>query len=258
MRRRVTVLALALAALLVAAAQADVVQHGKFRVAVDATLTPKRLPRSGEAPVRFALSARFTSTKGSIPPQLRTIEVEINRHGHLDPGAVPLCRMEEIQPATSANALAACRNSLIGEGSFRAKVLFTQQSPFPSNGKLLAFNGRWHGRPAILAHIYGDQPIPTSNTIPFLIKSLGKGTYGTELSASIPRFSGKWGYVTGISLTLGQTAASHHARRSYLSAGCPAPRGINIVGFPLSRTSFSFKGHGRVEQTLSRSCRARG
>ena len=31
-----------------------------------------------------------------------------------------------------------------------------------AEGKLYAFNGRWHGRPAILAHVYGTKPVPTS------------------------------------------------------------------------------------------------
>jgi hypothetical protein len=243
--------ALALAGL----AGAEVVQQGDFRVAVDATLTPKRLPRSGLAPIRFGLSARFISTKGSTPPQLRKIKVEINRHGHLNPAGIPLCKMEEVQPATTANALAACRDALVGEGTFQAKVLFTQQSPFPSNGKLVAFNGRWQGKPAILAHIYGPKPVPTSYTIPFTIKSLGKGTYGTELSASLPQFSGKWGYVTGISMTLGRNFSYRGEPRSYLSASCPAPSGIPIVSFPLAKATFSF-GSQKVNSVLTRSCRA--
>ncbi len=255
MRRASIILALALAVGLAVIAHADVVQHGKFRVAVNATLSPKRLPRSGQAPVRFGLSARFISTKGSTPPQLRTIKVDINRHGSLDPSGLPTCGIDDIQPATTTNALAACRSSLVGEGSFHAKVLFTQQAPFPSNGKLVAFNGRWHGRPAILAHIYGPKPVPTSYTIPFVIKTLGKGTYGIELRASLPQFSGKWGYVTGISLTLGRKFKAHGKLHSYLSAACPAPHGVPIVPFPLSRTSFSFSGQQDFDSTLNRSCR---
>lgn len=339
MKRAVICLGLLLGVGFAVIAHAEVVQHGKFRVAVNATLTPKRLPRSGEAPVHFALSARFIPDKGSTPPQLRQIKLEINRHGHLNPNGIPLCRMEQVQPATTANALAACRDALVGEGTFQAKVLFTQQAPFPSTGKLVAFNGiigcsprerllrsrafhrsgrlwssssrtqggrpgdrtslpgrgseegtspvsirptereqrtgdwrlrdpqagdrghrdaRCHSRPAILAHIYGPKPIPTSNTIPFLIEGISKGTYGTQLVASLPQFSGKWGYVTGISMTLGRSFSSQGKRRTYLSASCPAPDGVPIVSFPLSRAGFGFSGHQTVKSTLTGSCRARG
>jgi hypothetical protein len=257
MRRAALALVLGPALLLGSLAQAEVIQHGRFRVEVQADLAPKRLPRSGLAPVSFGLSARFVSTRGSVPPQLRHIRVEINRHGHLDPRGLPLCRIDQVQPATTTNALNACRPALVGEGHFSAKVRFTQQSPFPSNGRLVAFNGRWHGRPAILAHIYGPKPVPTSYTIPFSISARAKGPYGTELSASLPRFSGKWGYVTAISIHLGRSFSSHGSRRAYLSASCPAPTGVPVVGFRLSRASFGFSGNQTVNTNLSDICRPR-
>jgi hypothetical protein len=138
-----------------------------------------------------------------------------------------------------------------GQGSARPA------SAFPSTGKIVAFNGRWQGQPAILAHVYGPKPVPTSYTLPFVIGAVGHGTYGTTLSASLPRFTSKWGYVTGISLSLGRSFSSHGARRSYLSAGCPALKGFPGATFPLARASFSFGGHKPVEQTLTRSCGAR-
>jgi hypothetical protein len=242
--------------LLLPTAGAELVQQGRLRVAVDASLAPKRLPRSGLAPVRFAFSARFIESQDEIPPQLRQIRIEINRHGRLDPSGLPSCRIDQIQPATTTNALRACRSSLVGEGHFSSRVLFPRQAPFPSDGKLVAFNGRWHGRPAILAHIYGPKPVPTSYTIPFVISSTGAGTFGTRLNASLPAFSNKWGYVTAISISLGRHFSYRGRSRSYLSAGCPAPSGISVVNFPLSRTSFAFRGHGKVNSTLIRSCRA--
>lgn len=239
-----------LAALGLSVATAEVVQHGDFRVKLDATLTPQRLPRDRQVPVRFTTAVRFIGVGGHSPPQLRTMRIEINGHGHLNPANVPPCLMEEIQPATTQNALAACRRSLVGEGHLSADVKFTQQTPFPSEGKLQAFNGRWKGRPAILAHVYGRKPVPTSFTIPFVITQQSKGTYGTTLSASVPQFSGKWGYVSSISLALG---GSHR----YLTASCPAPKGIPVVSFPLSRTQLGFIGSSDVHQVLSRTCRPR-
>lgn len=236
---------------LAAFARAEVVQHGNFRVQLDADLTPKRLPRDRPSPVRFATAIRFIGTGRHTPPQLRMIRIEINSHGEIHSASVPSCQIDRIQPATSANALRACRNSLVGEGHLSSKVMFTQQAPFPSEGKVQAFNGRWKGRPAILAHVYGDKPIPTSYTIPFVTASIHRGTYGTTLSASVPQFSGKWGYVSSISLSLGGFS------RGYLTATCPAPRGVPIVGFPLSRTLLGFAGPSDLRRVVSSTCRPR-
>jgi hypothetical protein len=206
--------------------------------------------------VRFTLSARIASTDGSVPPQLRQIAVEINGNGHLNPGGLPLCSIQQIQPSTTAGALEACHRSLVGEGRFSAKLLLPQQAPFPSAGKIVAFNGRWHGRPAILAHVYGPEPVPTSYTLPFVISAVGHGTYGTSLSASLPQFTSKWGYVTGISLSLGRRFRSHGVSHSYLTAGCPAPAGFPGATFSLSRATLGFAGRKPIEQTLTRSCKA--
>lgn len=62
---------------------------------------------------------------------------------------------------------------------------------------------------------------------------------------------GKWGYVSAISLSLGDSS------RSYLTASCPAPRGVPIVSFPLSRTLLGFSDSSDVRQVVSRTCRPR-
>jgi hypothetical protein len=256
-RRLLLATALLLCLALAALAQAEQIQRGDLRVTFSAGLTPRRLPRSGSAPVRVSLGGRFATVDGRLPPQLRTISIAINGHGRLSPTGLPSCPLSEIQPSTTAGALAACRRSLIGEGHFSAKVLFPSESPFPSSGKVYAFNGRFHGHPAILAHIYGTVPAPTSSTIPFTI-SPDRGTYGTLLRASLPHVTSKWGYVTGLDLTLGRGYRSHGRARSYLSAACPAPPGIARVAFPLARATYGFADGRSISSTLTRTCRVRG
>lgn len=236
------------------AGASEVSQHGGVRVAVQAKLTPKKLPRTRPAPVHFSLSARIGVAGEAFPPQLRRIEVEINRNGQVNTAGLPVCKMDQIQPSTTQGALQACRSALVGEGTFSAKVLLTQQAPFPSDGEVVAFNGRWNGKPAILAHIYGTKPVPTSYTLPFTIAKVAKGTYGTALKASLPQFTSKWGYVTGISLFLGRSTS----RGGYLTAACRAPKGFSAASFPLARAKLSFGGAAKaVQQTLTRSCGVR-
>jgi hypothetical protein len=251
-------MALASVLLIVTAADAEIVQRGNVRVSFEGNLTPHTLPRSGAAPVRVSVATKIASTKaGATPPQLRRISIAINRNGHFEPKGLPGCPLRAIQPSTTADALAACRSSLVGEGSFAANVMFSAQAPFPSEGKVYAFNSTLHGRPAILAHVYGTTPVPTSFTLPFELKP-AKGTFGTVLTASLPAVTGNSSYITGLSLTLGRNFSVHGKKRSYLSAGCPAPQGFPGATFPFAKASFRFQGAPTLSSTLTRSCGARG
>lgn len=253
--RRTRVTALFLAGVLLALAfavapgWAEVSQKNGVRVAVDGKLAPSRLPRKGSAPVAVSISGHIDSLDESTLPQLQKMTVAINSAGHLDLRGIPHCRIGHINPSTNQEALAACGSSLIGEGSFTADVKLPEQSPFPSEGRLLAFNGTIGGKPAIFGHIYGTKPLPTSFVLPFRVRQ-AKGTFGTVLEASFPTATGEWGYVTGISLNLN--------KKRFLSAGCPAPKGFAGAVFPLLRTSFDFAGGLGLTNTLTRSCKARG
>lgn len=239
------------------ASASEIVQRRGVRVRFDGKLTPRALPRHGVAPVGIAVDAEIAATGTAAPPQLRQIAIAINRNGRFDTTGLPVCRLDDIQPSTTANALAACRGALVGEGHFSANVKLPEQSPFPSAGKVLAFNGRLHGKPAILAHIYGTQPAPTSTVLPFLIND-SRGTYGTVLEASLPQATGDWGYVTGLKMNLRRHFSYRGRGRSYLSAGCPAPAGFSKAAFPLARTSFDFVGGLTLVSILNRSCQTRG
>lgn len=232
-------------------------QKRGVRVSVQASIKPSNLPRTGSAPVAVSFAGNIGATSPSGPPQLKKISIAINRHGRLDTRGLPRCRLGHIDPSTTREAVAACGSSLIGEGTFSANVKLPEQSPFPSDGKILAFNGRLRGHPAVLAHIYGKQPVPTSIVLPFSITST-PGTFGTLLSADLPDVTGDWGYVTGLSMTLKRQFSVRGKKRSYVSAGCPAPEGFRQVIFPLARTSFSFAGGITLTSTLTRSCRVRG
>ncbi len=186
---------------------------------------------------------------------MRQISIAINRYGRLDPSGLPVCQLEQIQPATTDDALAACRGSLVGEGRFLANV--SGHAPFPADGKIYAFNGELEGRPAILAHVYGTKPAPASYTLAFVI-SRSKGTFGTTLKADAaagpPRVRAT---ITAIYLTLGKSFTSGGKRHSYFSASCPAPKGFPGASFPFAKASVGFQGGPTVDSTLNRSCKAK-
>jgi hypothetical protein len=238
-------------------AGAETVQKAGLRVTFEGNLSPTKLPRSKQAPVQVAVSAKVSSSGGKTPPQMQTMTIAINKYGHLNRVGVPVCGLAQIQPATTEDALAICRDSLVGKGTFSAAVLRTGQAPFPSSGKVYAFNGEVNGKPAILAHVYGTQPAPASYTIPFLLKS-SKGTYGTTLKATLPPVKSGSGYVTGISLNLGGTFKVHGRSEAYFSASCPAPKGFRGASFSFARASVGFQGGPTVGTTLTRTCQAKG
>jgi hypothetical protein len=234
-----------------------VVQRGGLRVSFDGKLAPKKLPREGSAPVRVSVAAKIAATKeGKSPPALQRISIAINRYGHFDSAGLPICTERDIQPATTQNALKACKSSLVGVGTFSASVGLSRQSPFPAAGKMYAFNGRIDGKPAILAHVYGTEPVPTSFTFPFVVQP-SKGTFGTVLTAKLPS-TGKEGFITGLSMNLGRNYSFKGARHSYLAASCPAPKGFaGVPSFPLAHADFKFEGGRSLGSTLVRSCGVR-
>jgi hypothetical protein len=237
-------------------AAAETVKSGPLRVSFSGDISPHKLPRKGKAPITVSVGTKIVTTARK-PPQLRRLEIAINRNGVFDTKGLPICPLDVLQPSTTDEALQNCRRSLVGEGLFEAKVLLKGQASFPSKGKLYAFNSRVNGRQAILAHVYGTQPAPASFTLIFEVKKT-KGTFGTVLTSNFPEVTADSGYVTGLSMSLSKTFSSNGKRHSYVSAGCPAPKGFPGAVFPFARATLEFAGGKRVSEVMTRSCSALG
>jgi hypothetical protein len=244
--------ALLLALLAAAPGAAETVQQEGIRLSFSGALQPRALPRTRPVPVRISLRAGIGGADGQPLPQLRRISIAINKFGRLDAAGLPVCHLAEIQPATAEDALAACRGSLVGTGRFSASVQIPEQVPYPSRGRIDAFSGRYHGRPAILLHVYGTVPISTSYTLPLTI-GRGHGEFGIVLRTSLARTTPSAGRVTGLSLVLGRTYTFHGRRHSYLSGSCPAPPRSGFASFPLVRARLGFADRA-LDLTVRRSC----
>jgi hypothetical protein len=256
--RRAFVLALLLTLALSAAfAQAEITQKGHLRVALNGRLAPNALPRTGTAPVAVSLEGQISTTNGAELPQLKELRIEFNRGGELEYRGLAVCPLERIRIASTERALSACRSALVGTGSFEANIVLAGQDPYPTTGRLLIFNGREGKKPVLLGQIYTSKPFATSFVIVFKIAHRAHGTFGTVLSASLPEALGNWGYVTAIEMKLSRHYSFQGERHSYLSAGCPAPKGFPGAIFNLARTKFSFAGGKTLSSTLTRSCKTR-
>ena len=249
--------ALAAIAAPVALSGAQTTQNGNLRVTVSGKLAPKKLPRDGVAPISVSVGGQITTTDQSLPPTLKALKVELNRHGRLDYKGLPVCNYGRIQPGSSSHALAGCRSSLVGEGTFSADITLSGQEPYPTQGKLLVFNATKGGKPVLYGHIYSAHPFATSFVIIFKVSQLKKGTYGIVLDAPLPKAMKSWGRLTGLSMTLERRFNYKGQSHSYISSGCPAPKGFSATPFPLARTSFAFDGGQRLSSVLTGECKVR-
>jgi hypothetical protein len=237
-------------------AAGEVVQEGNLRVSFTGGISPQALPRKTEAPIKVAFGGEIKTIDGAQPPQLRTISLAINRAGALDYRGLPACHYHQIHPASTEEAITTCPKSVIGGGTFSAHVALPEQSPFPSAGGVTAFNGVFHGRHVVFVHVYGTTPLPQSQVIVFKIGQTS-GTYRSTLTGELPQVAAEWGYVSGLSLTLGRSFRFKGARHSLLTAACPAPPGFAIATFPFARAEFGFEDGRSLGVTMNRVCHAK-
>jgi len=259
MRRRLAIFALfaALAIGGAGAAEAEVLQSGGLRIKFDADFAPHVLPRQHPAPVKIAISGSVATTDGSHPPPLNRLEVELNRNGQLYTRGLPSCSASRLQSTSTTEAKTRCGNALVGGGSFTADIALGTIKPVTAKGRIVAFNGRRSGKPALLLHFFGGVPVRFTLVVPLRIGHLRDGEFGTVLRARIPKLANGFGSITHIDLSLGRRWSFGGKRRSYLSASCAAPPGFNAVPFPFAKARFGFEGHAQIESTLEKVCRVR-
>jgi hypothetical protein len=235
-------------------AGAELTERGDLFIRFDGGLIPDALPRHVDAPISVWVKGTVRVLSGSRhPPSLRQISIALNRGGHLETDGLPTCNRSQIDPATSAQALAACGPALVGTGRFVGKAALPGQEAFSVYGKILAFNAVVNGRTAIFAHVYTGQPVPSSRIIVFQIHHR-PGTFGTVLTGDLPVALNHYGYVKQISLRLHRLYSVKGQQRSYLNASCPAPAGFPGAVFPFARASMVFDDGRRLSSTLRRSC----
>lgn len=256
-KRGVAVVAMAVLATAASLAHAELVERGDLFIRFSGGIEPNALPRHDRAPIAVQMTGVIKTLSGNRPPSVRRISIALNRGGRIDSQGLPLCDRNAIEPSSSREALERCRPALVGTGTYVADVAFPEQDEFRSRGRILAFNARVDGEEAILAHVYGEKPVPITRIIVFRIRETD-GTYGTILNGSLPESLVRWGYLKSISLDFRRTYVYRGKRRSYISAACAAPAGFPGAVFPFARASMAFEDDRTLASTLTRSCKVRG
>ncbi len=254
--KRLALIAVLGAALLAGAAlaRAEIKADDGLFVSFNGGFAPRALPRDRDVPVTVNLNVSVKTADGSRPPQLRTITLAVNRYGRLSTEGLPICRAGLLESTDSRLALARCHSALVGHGQFSANVEFPDRTPFPIKGKMLAFNGRSKGRPAVLLHIHGSNPVEATVVLTFKIRHPRQGKFGTVLNTKIPLIASDLGYVTNVSLVFGRTYRYQGEKRSFLSARCAAPAGFPGALFSFTKATFLFADGKRLSPTLVRDC----
>jgi hypothetical protein len=138
-----------------------------------------------------------------------------------------------------------------------SRIKLPGQGEFASNGPLLAFNGRYHGKQAIFAQVATGAPLPLTYVIIFEVKKTG-GTFGTSLVGTLPPIASEYGFISAFDLALKRSYTYKGQHLSFASAGCPAPKGFPGATFPFAKASYEFEGGVTISSKLVRECKARG
>lgn len=236
-------------------ASAERQQRGNLVMSLDGELSPLRLPRDRPAPVAVRLAGKLWTEDGSTLPRVTTLELALPRQGVLDVRGLPGCSPRRLRYSTTAQAHAACGPALVGHGRIDAEIVLPGQEPFAIHARLLAFNARLGGRPAVVVHAFTPEPA-TIAVVKFRIRR-GEGQLGTTLVAKLPRALGPWPRVASFDMTLSRRFTYRGEPRSYLKASCPVPPRLTAGFFSLARASFELVGGRRIGTAITRGCRAR-
>lgn len=248
---------LLLVAVIAGVARGETAQSGNVIVGFDGGISPSKLPRDKPAPVAVSISTDFRAVDGADPPpQLREIEIGINRGGKVFDRGLPTCEVGSIQPTTIKAARRICGGAIVGSGKVTVRVSLTNQAPFTFTGPMLVFNAKpVGGKRRLLAQVYGSKP-PSAFVIGFKIDE-GKGEFGTVIRTRLPKGARKWAHVMHFEMKLRRIYRHNGKRRSFVSASCSAPAGWPGALFPFARAKFGFAGGQRVVTTLVRECSVR-
>src|SRR5260221_7194945 len=224
-RRTIRGLAVAIAAALVLAAAGSAlairIQVGNIVVTGDGGFTPTAPPKNVAAPITICGRGKSGPADGTLPPVLKTIQFEFDRHGSVETAGLPVCTAAKLQSTTVPQARKLCPGAIVGKGRGHAIVKFPEQAPIPVSSPITIFNGpRKGGDPTMLAHAYTTVPVATTFVVPIRIETIHNGRYGYRVKAEIPKIAGGAGIPISGSLRVGRRWTFKRQKHSFVNARC--------------------------------------
>ncbi len=250
-----TLIALALTLLaLTAAASAYALKltAGQIIVEAEGGFTPTSLPKHENAPITLHGGGSISTTSGALPPILKTLTIEFDRHGSVQTTGLARCTAGKLAATTTAEARHACPKAIVGEGEGKAIVQFPESAPIPVSSPLTLFNGPpKHGDPTVLGHAYITVPVPSTYVVSIVIERIHDGVYGYRTKGTIPPIAGGAGVPISGHLTIGRKWSYRGRHYSYVNARCE-------TGHLQARGEFEFQGGTYLTGEFLKPCRVRG
>ena len=236
-KRVLAVAALVVASLVAVTASSNALRlrAGDIVVTADGGFKPKSLPRTENAPISIYGRGKIGTVTGELPPILKTLVIEFDRHGSVETTGLPVCTSGKLEATTVPVARKLCPGSIVGKGSGSAIVKFPEQGPIPASSPITLFNGqKKHGNPTVLAHAHLTVPVPATFIVPIEIEKIHKGVYGYRTEAKIPEIAGGAGIPIAGSLKIGRKWTYKGKQYSYVNARCE-------TGHLQARGNFTFE-----------------
>jgi hypothetical protein len=214
--------------------------------------TPTALPKNVDAPIEIHGRGKISTVDGELPPVLKTIEFEFDKHGSVDTTGLAKCSAGKLQATTVPQARKLCPGAIVGTGFGHAVVKFPEQAPIPANSPITIFNGPIvKGDPSVLAHAYTTVPAPVTFVVPIRIETIHNGRYGYRVNAEIPKLAGGAGIPISGSIRIDRKWTYKGKEHSFVNARCADGR-LQAIG------TFGFKDGTLMQGTFLRPCQVRG
>jgi hypothetical protein len=253
-RLRVVLVLGALGALLVAgtafAVRAEV---GKSVVSATAQLTPTGLPAHGAgAPVTLSMATHINTKDGSLPPPLKTLTVELDKHGSIQTAGLPTCTMAQLENTTPQQARSKCAKALVGKGTGVARVKLPGAATVKMTSPLSFFNAPpTGGRPTVIAHAYETLPKPQTLLVPIVLQKINSGRYGYRAEIQFPEIAEGYGSAILAEADIGLTYKHGGQKVGFINATCSGGR-LQVTG------KLDFANGDYFPATLISSCHVAG
>jgi hypothetical protein len=183
---------------------------------------PQSLPRKAFAPISFQGEVDFSTRNGAGRPlALTEAVIDFDRDGRLDVAGLPTCAASQVATLGTAEARAACRGAMVGEGLLEALVEPAPgATPVPLKAPLTIFNGPEEaGHPTAVLHANLGTPADQTFAITAPIERT-RGEFRYRVTIHVPPIDGGLGSLTRIRVEIGRRFQAGGQSRSYVSAHC--------------------------------------